>query len=176
MKKSLVTLFIFCFIIPFNSFAQDEKQQGHTNINKFRQLYDEFASPNIYRTASGAPGPAYYQQRADYKINVELDDKNKKIYGDETITYTNNSPETLSYLWVQLDQNVRKKDSPSLDIDSEGVSIAYIPDSFDKEYLKNPFDGGFNIEYVKGVDNKPLDYIINQTMMRIDLPNPISTG
>ena len=55
MKKSLVTLFIFCFIIPFNSFAQDEKQQGHTNINKFRQLYDEFASPNIYRTASGAP-------------------------------------------------------------------------------------------------------------------------
>ena len=57
----------------------------------------------------GAPGPAYYQQRADYKINVELDDKNKKIYGDETITYTNNSPETLSYLWVQLDQNVRKR-------------------------------------------------------------------
>ena len=79
MKKSLVTLFIFCFIIPFNSFAQDEKQQGHTNINKFRQLYDEFASPNIYRTASGAPGPAYYQQRADYKINVELDDKHKQF-------------------------------------------------------------------------------------------------
>ena len=78
MKKSLITLFIFCFIIPFNSFSQDEKQQGHTNINKFRQLYDQFASPNIYRTASGAPGPAYYQQRADYKINVELDDKNKK--------------------------------------------------------------------------------------------------
>ena len=70
-KKIRIVLYIVLIITPFNSFAQDEKQQGHTNINKFRQLYDEFASPNIYRTASGAPGPAYYQQRADYKINVD---------------------------------------------------------------------------------------------------------
>ena len=176
MKKILFAILVISFVFPINIFSQDNKQQGHTNTNKFRQLYDEFASPNMFRTASGAPGPAYYQQRADYKINVELDDKNKKLYGDETITYTNNSPETLSYLWVQLDQNVRKKDSPSLDINSEGVSVAYIPDSFDKEFLSDPFDGGFNIEYVKDIDDKPLRYIINQTMMRIDLPNPISTG
>ena len=176
MKKIFFAILIISFVFPINIFSQDNKQQGHTNTNKFRQLYDEFASPNMFRTASGAPGPAYYQQRDDYKINVELDDKNKKLYGDETITYTNNSPETLSYLWVQLDQNVRKKDSPSLDINSEGVSVAYIPDSFDKEFLSDPFDGGFNIEYVKDIDNKPLRYIINQTMMRIDLPNPISTG
>ena len=176
MKKIFLTFLVISFVYPINIFSQDTKQQGHTNTNKFRQLYDEFASPNMFRTASGAPGPAYYQQRADYKINVELDDKNKKLYGDETITYTNNSPETLSYLWVQLDQNVRKKDSPSLDIDSEGVSVAYIPDSFDKEFLSDPFDGGFNIDYVKSIDNKPLNYIINQTMMRIDLPDPISTG
>ena len=176
MKKIFFAILVICFVSPINIFSQDNKQQGHTNTNKFRQLYDQFASPNMFRTASGAPGPAYYQQRADYKINVELDDKNKKLYGDEIITYTNNSPETLSYLWVQLDQNVRKKDSPSLDINSEGVSVAYIPDSFDKEFLSDPFDGGFNIEYVKDIDNKPLRYIINQTMMRIDLPNPISTG
>ena len=89
----------------------------------------------------------------DDKMNIELDDKNKKVYGDQTVTYTNNSPETLSYIWLQLDQNVRKKDSPSLEIDSDGVGPAYIPDSFDKEFLKSPFDGGFNIEYVTSTEN-----------------------
>ena len=82
--------------------------------NKFRQLYQEFSSPNMFRTASGAPGPAYYQQQADYKMDIELDDENKRVYGSETITYTNNSPDNLEYLWVQLDQICRKKDSPSL--------------------------------------------------------------
>ena len=176
MKKHIINLLLFCLIIPINLLSQDEKQQGHLNTNKFRQLYDEFSSPNMFRTASGAPGPSYYQQRADYKINVELDDKNKRVYGDEVITYTNNSPETLSYLWLQLDQNVRKKDSPSLDINSDRIDLAYIPDTFDKDFLTESFDGGFNIEYVKSIDNKPLDFIINQTMMRIDLPNPISKG
>ena len=176
MKKHIINLLLFCLITPINLFSQDEKQQGHLNTNKFRQLYDEFSSPNMFRTASGAPGPSYYQQRADYKINVELDDKNKRVYGDEVITYTNNSPETLSYLWLQLDQNVRKKDSPSLDINSDRIDLAYIPDTFDKDFLTESFDGGFNIEYVKSIDNKPLDFIINQTMMRIDLPNPISKG
>ena len=98
------------------------------------------------------------------------------IYGDETITYTNNSPQKLDYLWVQLDQNVRKKDSPSLDRDSESVIPYYLPDSFDKEFLKDPFDGGFNVEYVHDINNKPLDYFINQTMMRVNLPKPLSTG
>ena len=176
MKKHILNLLLFCLITPINLLSQDEKQQGHLNTNKFRQLYDEFSSPNMFRTASGAPGPSYYQQRADYKINVELDDKNKRVYGDEVITYTNNSPETLSYLWLQLDQNVRKKDSPSLDINSDRIDLAYIPDTFDKDFLTESFDGGFNIEYVKSIDNKPLDFIINQTMMRIDLPNPISKG
>ena len=176
MKKHIINLLLFCLITPINLLSQDEKQQGHLNTNKFRQLYDEFSSPNMFRTASGAPGPSYYQQRADNKINVELDDKNKRVYGDEVITYTNNSPETLSYLWLQLDQNVRKKDSPSLDINSDRIDLAYIPDTFDKDFLTESFDGGFNIEYVKSIDNKPLDFIINQTMMRIDLPNPISKG
>ena len=176
MKKHIINLLLFCLITPINLLSQDEIQQGHLNTNKFRQLYDEFSSPNMFRTASGAPGPSYYQQRADYKINVELDDKNKRVYGDEVITYTNNSPETLSYLWLQLDQNVRKKDSPSLDINSDRIDLAYIPDTFDKDFLTESFDGGFNIEYVKSIDNKPLDFIINQTMMRIDLPNPISKG
>ena len=176
--KNLAFCLLVVFVInPLHSQDVDEKQKGHINTNKFRQLYQEFSSPNIYRAASGAPGPAYYQQQADYKINVELDDKNKMIYGDEIITYTNNSPQKLDYLWVQLDQNVRKKDSPSLDRDSDTEIIPfYIPDDFDKEFLKDSFDGGFNIEYVNDINNKPLQYVINQTMMRINLPKPLSTG
>ena len=130
----------------------------------------------MFRTASGAPGPAYYQQQADYIINIELDDANKKIYGDEIVTYTNNSPDLLDYLWVQLDQNVRSKDSPSLIRDSNSVNPAYIPDTFEKEFINDPFDGGFNIEYVRDTNDKPLDYFVNQTMMRIDLPKAIGTG
>ena len=176
MKRINLSLISLIFLIPLNLISQDSKINENINTNKFRQLYQEFTSPNIFRTASGAPGPAYYQQQADYKINVELDDANKKIYGDEIITYTNNSPDQLEYLWLQLDQNIRKKDSPSLIRDSESVDPAYIPDAFEKEFINDPFDGGFNIEYVNGMDNNPLDYIINQTMLRIDLPTPLSKG
>jgi|TARA_B100001093_G_scaffold67483_1_gene57532 hypothetical protein len=173
--------YIFPIALTFMLFSGDIfsqiKQTEKINTNKFRQLNQEFSSPNMFRTASGAPGPAYYQQQADYKINIELDDLNKKIYGDETVTYTNNSPDHLDYLWVQLDQNVRSKDSPSLVRDSSKfIEPAYIPDDFDDDFLKEPFDGGFNIDYVRGLDNKPLNYFINQTMMRIDLPNPIKNG
>ena len=168
-----LSIFIFAFFFfCLNAFSQEK-----INTNKFRQLNQEFSSPNMFRTASGAPGPEYYQQQADYKINIELDDINKKIYGDEIITYTNNSPEKLDYLWVQLDQNLRSKDSQSLIHDSDNsIQPAYIPDTFDDEFLGESFDGGFNIEYVKALDNKNLDFYINQTMMRIDLPNPITTG
>ena len=176
--KNLAYCLIVVLIVPqIYSQQVDNKKNENINTNKFRQLYQEFSSPNTYRAASGAPGPAYYQQQADYKINVELDDKNKMIYGDEIITYTNNSPQKLDYLWVQLDQNVRKKDSPSLDRDSDTEIIPfYIPDDFDKEFLKDSFDGGFNIDYVHDINNKPLQYVINQTMMRINLPKPLSTG
>ena len=176
MKSNFIYSLILFLVIPFNIHPQNEKQEGHINTNKFRQLNQEFSSPNIYRTASGAPGPAYYQQQADYKIDVELDDANKKIYGNEIITYTNNSPESLNYLWVQLDQNVRKNNSPSLEIESDGVAPFYRPNRFDKDFLKEPFNGGFNVEHVKDLNNNPLEHIINQTMMRIDLPKPISTG
>ena len=176
MKINFIYSLIFFLVVPFNIHSQNEKQEGHINTNKFRQLNQEFSSPNIYRTASGAPGPAYYQQQADYKIDVELDDANKKIYGNEIITYTNNSPESLNYLWVQLDQNVRKNNSPSLEIESDGIAPFYRPNTFDKDFLKEPFNGGFNVEHVKDLNNNPLEYIINQTMMRIDLPKPISTG
>lgn len=180
MKITRIKLVILSFLISFSGFSQQNPKQssekGHINTNKFRQLYQEFSSPNMFRTAAGAPGPAYYQQQADYKMDIELDDKNKKIYGSESITYTNNSPDNLEYLWVQLDQNVRKKDSPSLEKDGSSVRLAYPPADFTKDFLNDPFDGGFNIEYVKNENGKPLSYIVNQTMMRVDLPEPLKSG
>ena len=178
MTSKKTISFLITFLIFFNGFSQEAKDrnQENINVNKFRQLYQEFSTPNMYRTASGAPGPAYYQQQADYKMDIELDDENKKIYGNETITYKNNSPDALDYLWVQLDQNVRKKDSPSLEINGNGASPYYLPSGFTKEFLSEPFDGGFNIEYVLDENKKPLKYIVNQTMMRIDLPTPLKSG
>ena len=91
-KTTFFSLVILTFFVSIN--AQEvakPKQKGHVDENKFRQMYDLLATPNTYRTASGAPGPDYYQQQADYKIDVELDDKNTKLYGVETVTYTNNA-------------------------------------------------------------------------------------
>jgi hypothetical protein len=139
-------------------------------------MYDLMGTPNGYRTASGAPGPAYYQQQADYKISVELDDKNTKLYGTETITYHNNAPEALEYLWVQLDQNQRARTSQSPLAESQRVNPAYPPDNFARQFLQEEFDGGFKIEYVKDAAGKQMKYTINQTMMRIDLPEPLKPG
>jgi len=137
--------------------------QENINKNKFRQLKEEFATPNIYRTASGAPGHGYYQQKADYIIDITLDDKAQKIYGKETVTYKNNSPDKLEYLWVQLDQNMRAQDSDTKLIETgsinEKMSFKEIAD------LHNNFDGGFKLDYVKDVSGKDLPVTINKTII-----------
>ena len=167
-------------IASFSIWAQEDteapREGGHTNQSKFRQMYQEFATPNSYRSASGAPGPNYYQQQADYEMDIVLDDEKARIYGEETITYFNNSPDKLEYLWVQLDQNRRAKDSKSPLRNGNGVSMAYQTGQFAGEFMNQPFDGGFNIEFVKDNNGKPLPYTINQTMMRIDLPESLASG
>ncbi len=164
----------------FSIWAQEDaeapREGGHTNQSKFRQMYQEFATPNSYRSASGAPGPNYYQQQADYEMDIVLDDEKARIYGEETITYFNNSPDELEYLWVQLDQNRRAKDSKSPLRNGNGVSMAYQTGQFAGEFMNQPFDGGFNIDFVKDNNGKPLPYTINQTMMRIDLPESLASG
>tara|TARA_R110000751_G_scaffold62520_3_gene128957 strand:- start:81669 stop:83936 length:2268 start_codon:yes stop_codon:yes gene_type:complete len=155
---------------------KEEREPGHYNQSRFKQLYEEFSSPNTYRSASGAPGPDYYQQQADYVMDIHLDDKNAKIDGEETITYHNNSPDDLEFLWVQLDQNVRAKDSKSPLRNGNGVNIAYTAGNFTEAYMSEPFDGGFNIESVTDNSGKPLSYTINQTMMRINIPQALKSG
>ncbi|MDA8568766.1 MAG: M1 family metallopeptidase [Flavobacteriaceae bacterium] len=181
MKKITYVFRSFLMFFAVVAFAQAQeteavKEGGHTNQSKFRQLYQEFSTPNSYRSASGAPGPNYYQQQADYKMDITLDDKNAKIYGEETITYTNNSPDVLEFLWVQLDQNVRTKDTKSALRNGGGVPLAAPTSSFVSSYMKESFDGGFNIEFVKDANGRPLPFTINQTMMRVDLPTPLASN
>ncbi len=181
MKKSISIAFLF--FASLTTFAQEVKKeevkkepQGHTDINKFSQMYTEMATPNMFRTASGAPGPAYYQQRADYKINLELDDKLSRMYGSETVTYYNNAPESLDYLWIQLDQNIAKRDAQTPLIDSQIMPSSTSPENFAKSYMGKGFDGGFNLEYVKDEKGNAMKYTINNTMMRIDLPKALKKG
>ncbi|HLA55270.1 MAG TPA: M1 family metallopeptidase [Flavobacterium sp.] len=183
MKK---ITFIFALFASTVSFAQGitpitpqpptTKGSGHPDLNKFRQMYDLLATPNMYRTASGAPGPEYYQQQADYKMNVELDDKNARLSGTETITYHNNAKESLEFLWLQLDQNESAKTSKSPLVENTTADPAIGAAGFSRKYLEEKFDGGFKIEYVNDATGKPLPYTINETMMRIDLPKPLAHG
>ena len=169
-------LFLFAAVSVAQEAGQKEREPGHSNQSKFKQLYEEFATPNTYRSASGAPGPDYYQQQADYVMDIRLDDENAKIYGEETITYTNNSPDELSYLWVQLDQNVRAKDAKALLKNGSAIKAENTVEDFAKKFLTSSFDGGFKIENVKDASGKALPYTINQTMMRIDLPMGLQSG
>lgn len=179
MRKPGIFNFLLCFFLILGVSAQEEKQeereQGHTNQNKFRQLYQEFATPNQFRTGSGAPGEAYFQNMADYKMDIVLDDKNTRLDGEATITYHNNSKNPLEYLWLQLDQNIRTKDSPALQKDPSAMNPVSTLEGFTENYLKEPFDGGFNIIELKK-DGKALDYTINYTMMRVDLEEPLQPG
>ena len=151
------------------------------NTSKFRQLGQELPTPNVYRTASGAPGHEYYQQRADYDMSITLDDDTQRIYGEQTITYTNNSPDELRYLWVKLDQNMRAQNSTTQQIKTGGIFNqrgATAQTAFNQ--LKNnqfyDFDGGFKLAYVKTASGANLPYTVNNTMMRVDLPSPLREG
>jgi hypothetical protein len=175
MKKLGILLLSLFFVA--NTFAQKkEVQQGHTNQNKFKQLKDEFATPNDQRTASGAPGKNYTQQKVDYVMDIVLDDEKQKITGAETITYHNNSRDELTYLWLQLDQNMRAADSKSPDIETATIPEKLSQTKFNQEYPEKAFDGGFKIMSVTNIDGSTLSYTINQTMMRINLPKPLAAG
>ena len=141
---------------------------------KFEQLGTSLPTPNTYRTASGAPGKDYWQQRADYKIELTLDDVKQEIEGTETITYFNQSPDPLDYLWLQLDQNFRAQDS-----ETPLVTEYFMKNSLSSKELfsiQNNFDGGFRIDKVLDDAGQPLAYFINKTMMRINLEQPLLPG
>jgi len=169
----LFVLFIGAFTITFSENNQIRENQNQ-NFNKFKQLKQELPDPNTYRTASGSPGHQYCQNRADYKIDVRLDEENQRIYGEEIITYTNNSPDLLDYLWLQLDQNRRSQHSMTDSIAQQSIGRTM---SFKKLHeMHSNFDGGFKIEYIQDTNNNELNYTVNFTMLRLDLDEPLKPG
>lgn len=165
----IAAFLLFLCLCSSNSYAQ---WQG-----KFEQLGDLLPTPNKYRTGSGSPGSHYWQQQADYHIQVVLDDENQTIEGVETITYHNNSPDALRYLWIQLDQNVRASKSIAEETKQSAIES-------NKAYSKSlssdlgiiDYEGGYKIHWVNDEAGNPLTYTTNNTMMRVNLPAALTSG
>ncbi len=170
MKRIFILLLISGSIITQ---AQDNAWKG-----KFEQLGEALPTPNSYRTSSGAPGASYWQQRADYVIDVEVNDETQVLTGKETIMYYNNSPEALTFLWLQLDQNLLAKNSiasqtkrGSVRDSLPGLSVANVLGIQTDDY-----QGGYTIKSIKDASGNNIPSVINNTMMRIDLPAPLKNG
>lgn len=166
----MTRIFAFLFLVSVNlSFAQSPAWQG-----KFEQLDQVLPTPNEFRSGSGAPGPRYWQQQADYTISVELNDENQSISGSETITYHNNSPDVLRYLWLQLDQNILADDNTLKSTSTDEVADSAAAKTYASKV--SDFDAGFDIKSVRETSGKPLQFLVNNTMMRVDLPRPLKSG
>jgi hypothetical protein len=176
MMKGFLFVVTFLFFSGFG-FAQDIQNNPTSNHgNKFEQLGTILPTPNEYRTASGAPGPKYWQQRCDYDITAELDEKNLRLNGKETVTYYNNSPDVLSYLWLQLDENEHSEknnanyqDGSRMRNVMSDAELTRMGRDTDKEY-------GDNITKITDEAGKSLSYTVNKTMMRVELPQPLKPG
>ncbi|MCC6837560.1 MAG: M1 family metallopeptidase [Bacteroidia bacterium] len=175
MKKFILSLFVCSFI--FNATAQNIQNNPTSNHgNKFEQLGTILPDANTYRTASGAPGHEYWQQKADYKIDAYLDEKDLRLHGEEEITYYNNSPDVLNYLWLQLDENQHKAGNKIIDIDGSEKTLPLTSNQLDGLEMNKKLEGyGVNILSVTDKNGKALKYTINQTMMRIDLEAPLAS-
>jgi hypothetical protein len=176
MKRLIFSLFSILATLPI--IAQNtQNNPGSNHGNRFEQMGSIFPSPNEYRTASGAPGPKYWQQRCDYDIKCELDEKNQRLTGSETVTYFNNSPNELVYLWLQLDENQHSSVNNANYQTSNPMSRQTSPQQLDRA-AENKSDNGYGFKITKLTDanGKALKYTINRTMMRIELPMPLKAG
>ncbi len=173
-KPHSMRYFIFLLVFSFSfSTIQSQTQPWQ---GKFEPIDNMIAPPNSYRTASGAPGKAYWQQRADYKIKATLDEKNNTLTGEETITYHNNSPDDLSYLWIQLEQNVNKKGNPDF-----GDAFGGVRDNMTTRQMQSltraiDFPAGYTIKYIKDSSGKDMQALVNNTMMKVMLNAPLKSG
>ncbi|KXX68863.1 M1 family metallopeptidase [Flammeovirga sp. SJP92] len=171
-----ITKLFISFVVLVSSTGLVFGQKEFYNNNKFKQLDEELPTPNVYRTGSGAPGHEYWQQKADYVIEASIDEKLHRLTGAETVTYYNNSPDVLTYLWIQLDQNMRATDSDTYKIRQnkvgKSVNINQLAgiDGFPE------YDGGHKIQKVTDASGNPIKYTINKTMMRLDLPQALNPG
>ena len=174
IKSKFFLFFIFAGFINL-SFAAIDQSKGSFE-DKFRQLDEVFPSPNLSRPATGEPGPMYWQQRADYKIQIKLNEDTRSVEGSETITYTNNSPLTLKYIWLQLDQNIFAKESiNNLTRPWGGGDSSVDFSTLRRQNFMDKFEGGFQELSIK-INNKSPDTNLVGTHVRINLEQPLKPG
>ena len=177
MMKIKSKFFLFFIFAGFTnlSFAAIDQSKGSFE-DKFRQLDEVFPSPNLSRPATGEPGPMYWQQRADYKIQIKLNEDTRSVKGSETITYTNNSPLTLKYIWLQLDQNIFAKESiNNLTRPWGGGDSSVDFSTLRRQNFMDKFEGGFQELSIK-INNKSPDTNLVGTHVRINLEKPLKPG
>ena len=152
-------------------------QSTSNHGNKFEQLGPTLPGASPYRGTDGAPGPDYWQQRCDYDIACTLDAGEQRLHGEELITYHNQSPQSLNYLWLQLDENQHrgKLDNHHFN-ESSMQEIMNQQALYMLEQWKDLNEYGHNIEAITDAKGKPLEYTINQTMMRVKLPKKLMPG
>lgn len=174
MKKQFTRFLLLAAMLTVGNVATAQQKDKKPFDDKFRQLEEILPTPNNYRTGSGAPGHEYWQQQADYKMSLELDDEKQRIYGEESITYTNNSPDALSYLWLQLDQNNHDPKSIASTTDQSTLDTRVALPQLKRLFSTD--DYGFKIDWVRDANNQALPFKIVETMMRVDLPKPLRKG
>ena len=171
--KTMRTFLLILFIsLTISATAQDVP--GYSG--KFNAIDRLLSPPSTYRTASGAPGEDYWQQRADYKIKATINEETNELTGEETITYFNNSPHDLKLLWLNIEQNVNRKGNEDFGDVLGGVRDSV--SSLQIQYLLRPIDfpAGTDIIWIKDEKGNPHEYIVNNTLLRINLPKPLKSG
>lgn len=177
MDNALSTLTCLAvFAVVTGADAQTVRQTKVQWDDKFRQLEEIWPTANTYRTASGAPGHHYWQQRADYVISIALDEGDRRLTGTVTITYTNGSPDPLRYLWLNLDQNRFSEDSIYVAQRTSDGDAKESYGTLKAEYEHREGDFGFKLDKVVDAEENDMPYVVVDTLMRVDLPTPLMPG
>jgi len=176
MHNKIIAFLLLQFLIVSTQAQDIRNNPGSNHGNRFEQLGTILPTPNEYRTASGAPGAKYWQQRCDYNIDCELDETNRRLFGKETLTFFNNAPESLDYLWLQLDENQQSTNNNADYQNSNGMPRQINEGDIMNMQGKKDKPFGVNITKVTTAAGVTLNYTINKTMMRIDLPTPLKSG
>ncbi|HMU46892.1 MAG TPA: M1 family metallopeptidase [Chitinophagaceae bacterium] len=176
--KKITSCLLIGICVSTVALAQNiQNNPGSNHGNKFEQMGSILPTPNEYRMASGAPGPKYWQQRCDYDIKCELDENNQRLTGSETVTYFNNSPAELTFLWLQLDENQHSSVNNANYQTSNPMDRSQTPQQLDRaDEAKSDNGYGFMVSKLTDVNGKPLKYTINKTMMRVELPAVLKPG
>ncbi|RZQ55795.1 aminopeptidase [Pseudidiomarina tainanensis] len=189
MNKSLILIatgLVASFFINIAEASAVSQTKG-TFVDKFRQLDEVLPTPNVYRSAAGEPGESYWQQQADYTIKVRLDEEKRRIDAQETIQYHNNSPYTLKYIWIQLDQNIFRSDSiaertatfnskPDVNLGGVDKPARITLNQLRRQQFMADNELGFSINKVADGRGRGLEFVVVGTNMRVDLPSPLKPG